>query len=98
MRQKNQAKAQVEQKLKEVKDVVKEDPNVRIFVKRIGISVSLEVLKVILPLINFSFLILILFYLEQIFYVWESHGRRGKPRCRFLSCRVSVIIFKEPLF
>jgi hypothetical protein len=95
MRQKNQAKAQVEQKLKEVKDVVKEDPNVRIFVKRIGISVSLEVLKVILPLINFSFLILILFYLEQIFYVWES---RGKPRCRFLSCRVSVIIFKEPLF
>jgi hypothetical protein len=84
--------------LKEVKDVVKEDPNVRIFVKRIGISVSLEVLKVILPLINFSFLILILFYLEQIFYVWESHGRRGKPRCRFLSCRVSVIIFKEPLF
>jgi hypothetical protein len=34
MRLKNQAKAQVEQELKEVKDVVKDDPTHRTFVKR----------------------------------------------------------------
>jgi hypothetical protein len=34
MRLKNQAKAQVEQELKEVKDVVKDDHTLRIFVKR----------------------------------------------------------------
>ena len=47
LRSKNQLQAQVENELKRVKEVVKLDPTLRIFVKRIGISVSLKVIKVI---------------------------------------------------
>jgi hypothetical protein len=49
--------AQVEQELQKVKDVAKRDPTLRIFVKRIGIFVLLEVIKVILILLILVFLI-----------------------------------------
>jgi hypothetical protein len=54
---KDQLEAQVEQELQKVKDVAKRDPTLRIFVKRIGIFVLLEVIKVILILLILVFLI-----------------------------------------
>ena len=52
---KDQLEAQVEQELQKVKDVAKRDPTLRIFVKRIGIFVLLEVIKVILILLILVF-------------------------------------------
>jgi hypothetical protein len=37
----------VEEELKKVKDVIKRDLTLRIFVKRIGMTVSLEIIQVI---------------------------------------------------
>ncbi len=55
LKSKNQSQAAVDFELKKVKEVVRHDPTLRIFVKRIVISVSLELIKVILILFNFSF-------------------------------------------
>ena len=55
LKSKNQSKAAVDFELKKVKEVVRHDPTLRIFVKRIVISGSLELIKVILILFNFSF-------------------------------------------
>jgi hypothetical protein len=46
----------VEAELGRVKNVVKRDPTLRIFVKRIEISVSLDNIKVIFILFDFNFL------------------------------------------
>jgi hypothetical protein len=48
LRLKNLQKKEVEEKLRQVKEVVKKDPTLRLFVKRIGMSVPLEAIRVIL--------------------------------------------------
>jgi hypothetical protein len=72
LRSKNQLQAQVEQELKRVKEVVKLDSTLRIFFKRIGISVSLKVIKVILIYLILAFLIKFFLYLELILDVWKG--------------------------
>jgi hypothetical protein len=47
LRLKNFQKNQVDDELKELKEVVKRDPALRLFVKRIGLSVPLEAIKVV---------------------------------------------------
>jgi hypothetical protein len=62
LRLKNFQKSQVDGELKELKEVVKKDPTLRLFVKRIALSVPLEAIKVlyfflkIISYINFVFL------------------------------------------
>ncbi len=55
LKSKNQSQAAVELELKMVKEVVRRDPTLRILVKKMVISVSLELIKVILILFSFSF-------------------------------------------
>ena len=52
---KDQLEAQVEQELQKVKDVAKRDPTLRIFVKRIEISVYFNFLNPIFVLFRKSF-------------------------------------------
>jgi hypothetical protein len=47
LRVKAQQKKEVEEELREVKDVVKRDPTLRIFVKRIGLNVPMAAIVVI---------------------------------------------------
>lgn len=61
LRVKNQQKRDVEEELKTVKEVVKRYPSLRIFVKRIGMNIPLEAIKVIFNLINCWFRNFILF-------------------------------------
>ena len=55
LKSKNQSQAAVELELKMFKEVVRRDPTLRILVKKMVISVSLELIKVILILFSFSF-------------------------------------------
>lgn len=47
LRLKNFQKKEVDDELKELKEVVKRDSSLRLFVKRIGLSVPLEAIKVV---------------------------------------------------
>jgi adenylyl- and sulfurtransferase ThiI len=58
LRLKAQQKKDVEQELQEVKDVVKRDPTLKIFVKRIGLNVPMESIAVIFLHIFFSLLLI----------------------------------------
>jgi hypothetical protein len=46
LRAKNQAQAAIDFELKKVKEVVRRDPTLRVFVKRIAMSISLDFIKV----------------------------------------------------
>jgi hypothetical protein len=65
LRVKNQQKRDVEEELKTVKEVVKRYPSLRIFVKRIGMNIPLEAIKVIFNLINCWFRNFIFFYFRK---------------------------------
>ncbi len=47
LRLKNFQKKEVDDELKELKELVKKDPSLRLFVKKIGLSVPLEAIKVV---------------------------------------------------
>jgi hypothetical protein len=65
LRMKNQQKRDVEDELKTVKEVVKRYPSLRIFVKRIGMNIPLEAIKVIFNLINCWFRNFNFFYFRK---------------------------------
>lgn len=65
LRVKNQQKRDVEEELKTVKEVVKRYPSLRIFVKRIGMNIPLEAIKVIFNLINCWFRNFNFFYFRK---------------------------------
>ena len=73
LKTKNQTLSAVELELKNVTEVVRRDPTLRVFVKRIAMSVSLDSIKVIYFYLILAFFIFNskFFYLGQIQHVRE---------------------------
>jgi hypothetical protein len=83
LRMKNQQKRDVEDELKTVKEVVKRYPSLRIFVKRIGMNIPLEAIKVIFNLINCWFRNFIFFILGKISHSWSNSSSKSSTRSQF---------------
>jgi hypothetical protein len=83
LRVKNQQKRDVEEELKTVKEVVKRYPSLRIFVKRIGMNIPLEAIKVIFNLINCWFRNFIFFILGKISHSWSNSSSKSSTRSQF---------------
>jgi hypothetical protein len=78
LKTKNQTLSAVELELKNVTEVVRRDPTLRVFVKRIAMSVSLDSIKVI-----YFYLILAFFIFNSKFFLLRLNSAcSGNVRCR----------------
>jgi hypothetical protein len=81
LKSKNQALCEVQKELRDVKEVVKRDPSLRIFVHRICVNYPLDQIKVYLNQLNcINIIIIYVLNLGQVCSIRKNFGCRGESR------------------